>query len=109
MAAITIRPARPADGPAVRDFVFATLIGFGITPDPAGLDADIVAFGTAGDGPVLELVAELDGQPVGSVVISDKGGGRASLTKFFVDETRRGHGIGRALLARALDEARQRG
>ncbi|MCL6522184.1 MAG: FtsW/RodA/SpoVE family cell cycle protein [Firmicutes bacterium] len=46
-----VRRAVPADGPFVREFVFATLRSYGIEPDPAGLDADVMAFGTAGDRP----------------------------------------------------------
>jgi GNAT superfamily N-acetyltransferase len=104
-----IRRALPADGPAVRDFVFATLRSYGIEPDPNGLDADVVAFGTAGDGPVAEFVAEVDGMAVGSVALSPRGDGVAWLSKLFVNADYRGRGLGRALLARAVDEARRRG
>jgi putative acetyltransferase len=108
-ATLAIRRARPEDGPTVRDIVFATLRAYGITPDPDGLDADVVAFGRAGDGPVLELVAELDGRVVGSVVVSARENGEAWLSKLFVDAAVRGRGIGRALLDRAEAEARSRG
>ena len=104
-----IRRARPADGPAVQDFVFVTLRSYGITPDPDGLDADVVAFGTASDPAIDEWVAELHGQPVGSVVISGRGNGQAHLSKFFVDASYRGNGIGRALLAHAAQSAKARG
>jgi GNAT superfamily N-acetyltransferase len=118
-----IRRAVPDDGPVVRDFVFATLRSYGIEPDPEGLDADIMAFGTAGEGPVAEFVAEMDGKAVGSVALSPRGvGGEdpttqgepgpervAWLSKLFVDAAYRGHGLGRALLARAVQEARDRG
>ena len=104
-----IRRATPADGPAVQQFVFATLRSYGIVPDPEGLDADIVAFGTAGDGPALEWVAELAGVPVGSVVLTPDGTGEAKLTKLFVDASYRGRGIGRSLLLHAVVEGRARG
>jgi putative acetyltransferase len=93
----------------VREFVFATLRSYGIEPDPEGLDADVMAFGTAGDGPTAELVAEVDGKAVGSVAISPRAEGVAWLSKLFVDVASRGHGLGRRLLARAVDEARARG
>lgn len=89
--------------------VFSTLRGYGITPDPEGLDAAVVAFGTAGDGPVLELAAELGGRVVGSVVIAARGPADAWLSKLFVDTGCRGRGIGRRLLDRAEAEARTRG
>ena len=104
-----IRRAVPADGPRVREFVFATLRSYGIEPDPEGLDADVVAFGTAGDGPVAEFVAEVDGRAVGSVALSPRSEGVAWLSKLFVDAAYRGRGLGRALLARAVEEARVRG
>lgn len=107
--ALQIRRATPADGPAVQQFVFATLRSYGIVPDPDGLDADVVAFGTAGDGPALEWVADLAGVPVGSVVLTPDGTGEAKLTKLFVDASYRGRGIGRSLLLHAVAEGRARG
>ena len=68
-----------------------------------------MAFGTAGGGPVAEFVAEVDGHAVGSVALSPRGEGVAWLSKLFVDAAYRGRGLGRALLARAVEEARARG
>ena len=93
----------------MREFVFDTLRAYGIEPDPEGLDADVMAFGTAGDGPVAEFAAEVDRRPVGSVALSPRGEGVAWLSKLFVDAAYRGRGLGRALLARAVEEARARG
>ena len=107
--ALQIRRATPEDGPAVQQFVLATLRSYGIEPDPEGLDADVVAFGTAGDGPALEWVADLAGVPVGSVVLTPDGTGAAKLTKLFVDASYRGRGIGRSLLLHAVAEGRARG
>jgi putative acetyltransferase len=108
-SAAHIRRAVPDDGPSVREFVFATLRAYGIEPDPDGLDADVVAFGAAGDGPIAEFVAEVDGRAVGSVALSPRAEGVAWLSKLFVDAAYRGRGFGRALLARAVEEARARG
>lgn len=105
----TIRRAMPEDGPAVRAFVFATLRSYGIEPDPDGLDADVMAFGTHGDGPIDEFVAEVDALVVGSVAVSPADDGVGHLSKFFVDRDARGRGLGRLLLARAVEEARGRG
>jgi putative acetyltransferase len=84
------------------------LRSYGIEPDPEGLDADVMAFGTAGDGPVASS-SEVEGKPVGSVAISPRGEGVAWLSKLFVDASSRGRGLGRALLARAVEEGRARG
>jgi len=104
-----IRRARADDGPLVREFVFATLRTYGITPDPDGLDADVVAFGTTADPAVVEWVAELDGRAVGSVVVSASGDGTAHLSKLFVDVNYRMRGIGRMLMQVAIGEARRSG
>ena len=65
-----IRRAVLADGPAGHEFVFATLRSYGIEPDPDGLDGGVMACGTSGDGPVAEIVADVEGRPVGSVALS---------------------------------------
>lgn len=106
---VRIRRAAPSDGPAVRAFVFATLRSYGIEPDPDGLDADVMQFGTNGDGPADEIVAELDGRTVGSVAMAPREAGVGHFSKFFVDAGYRGRGIGRLLLQAAVDQARRRG
>jgi putative acetyltransferase len=105
----TIRRATPDDGPAVRTFVFATLRSYGIEPDPEGLDADVMAFGTHGDGPIDEFVAEVDGEVVGSVAVSPTEDRNGHLSRFFVDCAFRGRGLGRLLLTRVVEDARRRG
>jgi putative acetyltransferase len=105
-----IRQAVPSDGPMVRAFVFETERSYGIEPDPEGLDADVVAFGTPQNDAVLELVAEVAGKAVGSIVISSKEREKeAWLSTFFVEAAYRGRGIGRALLEWAVTEARLQG
>src|SRR5438477_3002774 len=108
LAALTIRAARPQDGAAVRRFVFATFEEYDIVPDPEGLDKDVMTFGEHPES-VDEFVADVDGVAVGSVMVSPRDGNIGWLSKFFVDATCRGRGIGRALLARAVDAARARG
>jgi ribosomal protein S18 acetylase RimI-like enzyme len=106
---IRIRPATPQDGPAVREIVFATLRTYGIVPDPDGLDADVVAFGSNTPGTILEWVAEVQGVVVGSVMLGEGAPHEAKLSKFFVDSAHRGLGIGRKLLTSVMAEARTRG
>jgi GNAT superfamily N-acetyltransferase len=105
---IRIRPATPQDNPAIREIVFATLRSYGIEPDPDGLDADVVAFGSNTPGTILEWVAEVKGIVVGSVMLSEADKGEAKLSKFFVDSSYRGLGIGRKLLTSVINEARTR-
>lgn len=106
--AATIRRARPDDGPIVRRFVFETLEAYGIVPEPDGKDSDVARFG-AHDASIDEFVADVDGTVVGSVMVAPRYRDTAWLSKFFVDARFRGRGIGRALLARAIDAAKARG
>jgi putative acetyltransferase len=103
-APFSIRPATPADGPVVRDIVFDILRSYGITPDPEGLDADVMTFGQPDNGALEELVAAVDGRAVGLVSLGTKGGA-GWLSKLFVDPSFRGRGIGKALLLEAVSRA----
>lgn len=102
-----VRRAVPADNAAVVAVVFQTLRSYGIEPDPEGLDADVMRFGVSGDPAVVELVAELDGEVVGSIALRDRGDGTGHISKFFVDARMRGRGVGRELLTRSVAEARR--
>jgi GNAT superfamily N-acetyltransferase len=109
LPAFRIRRAVPADTASVQNFVFAALRSYGFEPDPEGLDAPIVAFGTAGeDGPVLEWVAEVSGTVVGAIGLSPVGED-AALSAFYVDSAYRGSGIGRTLLEYVVKEAKAQG
>lgn len=55
------------------------------------------------------LLALADGEVVGMVALRAKGAGRCEIKRLFVRPGARGLGVGRALIARVLDEARQRG
>ena len=92
----------------MRAFVFATFAEYDIEPDLDGLDRDLLTFGELPE-PVDAFVAEIDGRPVGSIMIAPTDGGSAWLSKFFVDKGVRGRGVGRALLEHAVDAARSRG
>ena len=55
------------------------------------------------------LVAELDGEVVGGVALAPDGTGAFELSKMGVDEAARGRGVGRRVLAAAIERARERG
>lgn len=55
------------------------------------------------------LLAFLNGQPVGVVMVRDKGDGICEMNRMFVRAAARGHGIGRALVERLIDLARDLG
>jgi GNAT superfamily N-acetyltransferase len=55
------------------------------------------------------LIAELDGRPIGCVALAPDGTGAWELSKMAVASELRGHGIGRKLVAAAVDHARELG
>ena len=55
------------------------------------------------------LLAVLGGQPVGIVMLKDKGEGICEMNRMFVSEAARGAGAGRALVARLQERAREMG
>jgi putative acetyltransferase len=104
----TIRRARPEDGRPVRRFVFDILNEYRVAADPDASDADVMAFGAPAAG-VVQFVAEVDGEPIGSAILTPYKDGEIKLSKLFLKPQFRGLGLGREMLHCAEDEARQRG
>jgi GNAT superfamily N-acetyltransferase len=105
----TIRHARPEDGRPVRRFVFDILNEYRVAADPDDSDADVMEFGAPADDRVVHLVAEVDGEPIGSAILTPYGDGEIKLSKLFLKPEFRGLGLGSEMLARAEAEASQRG
>ncbi len=80
---------------------------FGIEPDPLNIDRDLATFGDQALHKVVELVAELDGEVIGSVLASKKDLHTAKITGFYVAEEVRGAGAGRRLLSCAIEACRR--
>jgi GNAT superfamily N-acetyltransferase len=104
----TIRHARPEDGRPVRRFVFDILNEYHVAADPDDSDADVMAFGAPDEG-VVQLVAEVDGAPIGSAILTPYSDGEIKLSKLFLKPEFRGTGLGSAMLARSEAEAKERG
>jgi putative acetyltransferase len=105
----TIRLARPEDGRPVRRFVFDILNEYHVPADPDDDDRDVMEFGAPADG-VIQLVAEVGGDPVGSAILTPYGDdGEIKLSKLFLKPEFRGLGLGREMLERTEAEARQAG
>jgi putative acetyltransferase len=105
----TIRHAHAADGRPVRRFVFDILNEYRVPADPDDSDADVMEFGAPADERVVHLVAEVDGEPIGSAILTPYGDDEIKLSKLFLKPEFRGIGLGRDLLSRAEDEAKERG
>ena len=104
----TIRHARPEDGRPVRRFVFDILNEYRVPADPDDSDQDVMEFGAPSEG-VVQLVAEVDGEPIGSAILTPYSDGEIKLSKLFLKPEFRGVGLGSEMLARSEDEARERG
>ncbi len=98
-----IRPARPADAPAIAALLRAA---FGGTAE-----ADLVAALRAAGDAAIELVAEADGRIVGEVLFSPMRVGSEpalALAPLAVAPAAERQGIGSALVRAGLDLARER-
>jgi|1186.fasta_scaffold788624_2 GNAT superfamily N-acetyltransferase len=104
----TIRHARAEDGRPVRRLVFDILNEYHVAADPDDSDADVMAFGAPADG-VVQLVAEVDGQPIGSAILTPYSDTEIKLSKLFLRPQFRSRGLGRELLERTVEEARALG
>jgi putative acetyltransferase len=104
----TIRHARPEDGRPVRRFVFDILNEYRVAADPDDSDRDVMEFGAPAEG-VVQLVAEVEGEPIGSAILTPYSDGEIKLSKLFLKPEFRGLGLGSEMLARSESEARERG
>jgi GNAT superfamily N-acetyltransferase len=115
---VTLRPARRDDVPALVALIAADQLG--ATRDGVRDDADLAAYLAAFDAidadPAHVLaVAEAAGQIVGTLQLSflpglaRRGALRAQIEAVRVAAGSRGSGLGAAMMAWAIDEARRRG
>jgi putative acetyltransferase len=105
------RSATNADAEAVRGLVFAVLREHGLSPDPANTDADLYdlesSYHRAGGS--FDLLLDMTGTVVGTVGLVPQDEGGCELRKMYLAPAYRGRGLGKRLVRRALDRARQLG
>lgn len=107
--AFRVRAATKRDGEAVRTLVFGVLAEYGLSPDPHGTDADLddieATYGARGGS--FEVVEDDNGRLVGTVGLYRTGQDSFELRKMYLAPAVRGQGLGKWLLARSLEAARQ--
>jgi len=96
VADFVIRKATAADREAVLRVAAAGMREFGLTPDFTGLVAELGRIGEDRVSTVAEFVAMVGNTICASVLVSAKSGRVGKLSGFYVSDTYRGHGIGRA-------------
>jgi len=107
----TVRGAVPGDAAAVREIVRGVLDEYGLPPDPGGIDRDLEdldAFYFSRGGGFLVAVDD-DATVVGSCGVVPIEGATWELRKMYLRADARGQGLGKRLLAHALDFVRSRG
>jgi ribosomal protein S18 acetylase RimI-like enzyme len=108
----TIRPARPDDADAVAALAHALSVQ---DNEPTGNFTPEAMRGAVFDDPrVRVLVAEVDGKVVGYVMFHDSydtanAARGLYLNDIIVEESVRGHGVARALMAAVMREAKRQG
>lgn len=106
---LVIRPMQPEDQPTVRRLVLDGLADhFGEIDETRNPDIDDL-LGHYGPMGGYSVVAERDGELVGAGTFHAEGEGTVRLVRMSVRSDQRGRGLGRALVAHLLDEARRRG
>jgi GNAT superfamily N-acetyltransferase len=102
---LAIVPFEPEHAEGFRSLVADTLREFGFEPDPE-IDPDLVDPAAAY---AALWVAVAGGEVVGSVALRDLGGHALELKRMYLRSSQRGQGLGKQLLATALDWARANG
>ena len=106
-----LRPATNADCASVQSLVFGILAEYDLQAAPDTTDVDL--FDLEGhyqaQGGSFDVVTDQEGQIIASVGLQPHEPGICELRKMYVLPTHRGHGIGRMLLAHAINKARDLG
>jgi putative acetyltransferase len=106
-----LRPATNADAAAARELIFVALREHGLRPDPDGTDADLAdiegQFHQRGGR--FDVLVNAGGEIVGTVALFRWDDATVELRKMYLRADHRHRGLGRLLLAHALNAARELG
>lgn len=103
-----LRTALPADAPVLEALMRDYFAELGLTPDPAGLDADLTRAGQGYlQGGMVLLCRQ--GRAVGCVGLRELEPGVGEIKRMYLAPAHRGGGRGRLLLEAVLCLARERG
>ena len=107
----SIRPATPADLPAIRDVVHRVLAEYKLELDPAGMDRDLDDLDASyfSRGGHFDVVVSEEGHIAGCCGVYKLDDATCELRKMYLRRDARKHGIGGRLLRRALAFAKGRG
>lgn len=106
-----IRRALPSDLATIREIVHGVLAEYGITPDPAGTDSDLLDLEKSyfAPGGTFEVAVAPDGSIAGCCGVMPHGSETCELRKMYLVKGARRLGLGGRLLQRAIAFAKGRG
>jgi putative acetyltransferase len=105
------RPATNKDAENVRELVFGVLSQYRLAADPDSTDRDLfdIVGSYAARGGCFEVLVYGPGEIIGSYGLYPLREGVCELRKMYLHRAHRGRGLGKAILRRALDQARKLG
>ena len=108
---ITIRPATNADRDAIQRLVFGVLAEYDLAPDRDGTDRDLndIEAHYTNRGGVFEILEDDHGHIVGSIGLYPMDAETIELRKMYFAPEIRVRGLGRKLLERTIEKARNLG
>ena len=107
----SLRPARAADSPAIKELVFEVLKEYELAPAEGSTDADLadVEASYVQRGGFFGLVEDREGKLLGTYGLYPLQGGVAEIRKMYLRPEVRGRGLGTYLLDSLLKLAEERG
>ncbi len=108
---LNIRAATNLDRERIERLVFATLAEYNLPPDPDSTDADLkdIEASYFKRGGLFEVIEDEAGRLLGTVGLYPLDNETCELRKMYFAKELRGRGIGRQMLERMVESARQRG
>lgn len=108
---IAVREATNLDGGRVREIVFGVLEEYGLSPEPNGIDRDLddIEASYLGRGGAFDVLVDDNGSVVGTIGLYPIDESTVELRKMYFLKEIRGRGLGKALLARMVERARELG
>jgi putative acetyltransferase len=108
---ITIRVATNDDCEKIKSLVFSVLREYGLTPEPDATDADIADIENSyiKPGGIFEVLEDGEGNLCGTVGLHPMDENTIELRKMYLAKEIRGRGLGKKVLARMIETARELG
>jgi len=106
-----IRQATNKDAPEIARLIETVLCEYGLTFDPEQTDADLddIEACYLARGGIFEVVEDDDGAIIGSVGLYPLSATDCELRKMYLARSARGQGLGKALIERMIEQAREQG